>query len=338
MRRPDAGEAVEEGGEDAAEAGDEEEIGESIQFHFDKDEVMAGAYGVTVHPHLSTVTYLGNAGGPTAILPITLRTMEAGDELEEEEEEEEEGAGESGSDGMKSVGVETLVLSFPRAGKHTIFDGRFLHGVPESLKVEKPTESAPRVTFLANIWLNHMPVGIGEFEQGTQVRAASGDTDAAKAIAESIVAAKRVAEAMSAPSVAPREQLLNQDWIDAQQEGTLLRDQCFQLRKEAAALLVPAIPNPAVVQCGGGGGSGGGGYETESMVAYRFVSDDPVRPTLVSGIGLVMDGSEETEGSYICGGEDEAEAEAEEEEEDDEGQEEAGEPGGLAAVKRRKMN
>jgi hypothetical protein len=46
------------------------EVLEGIPWHWDKDEVAAAGFGAWVFPQLSTVTYLSNVGGPTAVVPI----------------------------------------------------------------------------------------------------------------------------------------------------------------------------------------------------------------------------------------------------------------------------
>jgi len=129
---------------EAKEGEDVEEcmVGEDIQFHFDKDEVMAAGLGMWLHPHLSTVTYLTDHGAPTAVLPMLSR-MHTGE-------------------GPSSF-AHTLVLSHPVPGKHLVFDGRLLHGCPAIATKggsAVTSSSNPRVTFLVNIWLNHMPLGI----------------------------------------------------------------------------------------------------------------------------------------------------------------------------------
>ena len=48
------------------------------------------------------------------------------------------------------------MLSFPHAGKHVAFDGRFVHG---AVPLTDACTAGTRITFLANIWLNHIPLG-----------------------------------------------------------------------------------------------------------------------------------------------------------------------------------
>ena len=130
------------GGEDECE---EELKGESIQFHWDKDEVMGAIHGVYLFPALSTVTYLTDAGAPTVVVP---KRMSPDGQLEV--------ASSSGD----------VFLSYPSKGKHTVFDGRFLHAVPAELRHSTSSEERSRVTFLVNVWLDHLPVGLERFPSG----------------------------------------------------------------------------------------------------------------------------------------------------------------------------
>ena len=57
-------------------------------------------------------------------------------------------------------------MSYPLAGKHVSFDGRFLHGA--SRELARPTdveEGYERVTFLVNVWLGYKPRGIDAFPE-----------------------------------------------------------------------------------------------------------------------------------------------------------------------------
>jgi len=106
---------------------------EGIQFHWDTDEAAVDQYGVDVHPHLSTVTYLTDCGAPTLSL--------------------DKRSSPRPNDAKSIYGpVPRGVLAYPRMGKHICFDGQLLHGtVPSS------EEKGERVTFLVNVWLNHRP-------------------------------------------------------------------------------------------------------------------------------------------------------------------------------------
>ena len=115
---------------------------------------------------------------------------------------------------MAPARVRPQVLSHPARGKHTVFDGRLLHGAPAALKLRTTTAAAiassavgeqlerllgqpscwdspweggpgdggevsaarPRVTFLVNIWLGHTPLGIEPLppDAAAAARVASG--------------------------------------------------------------------------------------------------------------------------------------------------------------------
>ncbi len=113
----------------------EHEYGESIGFHWDKDEFLADQTVAPpfVHPQISTVLYLSEVGSPTLILEHRV----------------------SSSSAIESVS--RAHLSHPAYGKHVSFDGRFLHGVPAQLLVRKPVRGGyTRLTFLVNVWVNHV--------------------------------------------------------------------------------------------------------------------------------------------------------------------------------------
>jgi hypothetical protein len=101
-----------------------------------------------VHPHLGTVTYLSTStGGPTVIL-------------------DKKGTFAYGSDASSSL--KACVLSYPSIGKHICFDGELLHGAPSSLAYPEMLDSVEdfRVTFLVNVWLDHMPIQSQRLEEG----------------------------------------------------------------------------------------------------------------------------------------------------------------------------
>jgi len=158
------------------------DVNDDIGFHWDRDYTVEDTCGVNVHPHIATVTYLTELGGPTVILEkvgsVMCKECFYGD-------------------------THTAYFSWPRSGKHISFDGRWLHGAPSSLNLESDelaTENAnnvglscdetdmdcmprpkrhkqdkqpstakhdviaapslkKRITFLVNVWLNHKPLG-----------------------------------------------------------------------------------------------------------------------------------------------------------------------------------
>ena len=89
--------------------------GDDIGAHFDRDYGME-EYGLNVHPHVGTVTYLSDKGGPTVVLEHT-----SGCE-----------AGKNCSGKLKRA-----FLSYPKKGKHMSFDGRYLHAAPGDLMPSK---------------------------------------------------------------------------------------------------------------------------------------------------------------------------------------------------------
>jgi hypothetical protein len=84
----------------------------SSGFHWDRDYGLEGHSGVNIYPHLATVTYLTDSGGPTIILNR---------------------AGSLYSDDDHSGGVGEMIISKPTLGKHVKFDGRLLHAAPSNL-------------------------------------------------------------------------------------------------------------------------------------------------------------------------------------------------------------
>jgi hypothetical protein len=132
-----------------------EDDASSIAFHFDCDEATLQATGEMVPPWLSTVSYLSCVGAPTLILPA--RSDAEGRPL-----------------ALAELGA---YVSYPRLGKHIVFDGRLLHGCPHGLTRDAeaspaaggaspphspPAEAggrAPRLTLLVNLWRRHRPVG-----------------------------------------------------------------------------------------------------------------------------------------------------------------------------------
>eukprot|EP00747_Dinoflagellata_sp_TGD_P207591 gnl/TRDRNA2_/TRDRNA2_81142_c0_seq1.p1 gnl/TRDRNA2_/TRDRNA2_81142_c0~~gnl/TRDRNA2_/TRDRNA2_81142_c0_seq1.p1 ORF type:complete len:453 (-),score=64.97 gnl/TRDRNA2_/TRDRNA2_81142_c0_seq1:16-1293(-) len=119
---------------------------EAVQFHWDTDESAVEQRRINVHPHLSTVTYLTDCGAPTLIL-----------------DRRNPRSVESGSVAAACYGpIRRGLLSYPRIGKHIVFDGQLLHGTvplgaPADSDEQKAERAVERVTFLVNVWLNHRP-------------------------------------------------------------------------------------------------------------------------------------------------------------------------------------
>ena len=93
---------------------------EDITFHYDKDEGICSLEHKYIYPIKSTITYLTNVGGPTAIF---------------NDEEYNNG-----------------YLSYPKKNKHLVFDGHLFHGVIGPLSKIKPTKDSKRITLLINYW------------------------------------------------------------------------------------------------------------------------------------------------------------------------------------------
>ncbi|KAG8465809.1 hypothetical protein KFE25_005379 [Diacronema lutheri] len=115
---------------------------QSINWHFDKDEALREAHGVFVHPHISTVTYLSDAGAPTVVMPVRIDLDGTGARLD-----------------APAASASCATVSYPRRGRHLAFNGRLLHGCPIELAFQR-VQSYERRTVLVNIWLNHRPAGI----------------------------------------------------------------------------------------------------------------------------------------------------------------------------------
>ena len=119
---------------------------QGLTLHWDKDEDLRIHHGLYAHPQLSTVTYL-TEGAPTVIFDgLTVPAIAR----------HGNGTPAGLSPSPECTGV---YVSYPKPGKHIAFDGRLLHGVLNDLSPES-SKDARRVTFLANVWLNHTPKGV----------------------------------------------------------------------------------------------------------------------------------------------------------------------------------
>ena len=105
---------------------------------------------VTRHPLVSSVLYLCDCGGPTAVFGSQTASI---DEMM---------MMASSSAAADAAGAITVSLGFPTKGSLLLFDGALLHGVlqtpPPPLGCE-PTEEAPRRTLLVNFWVDDCPPG-----------------------------------------------------------------------------------------------------------------------------------------------------------------------------------
>lgn len=110
---------------------------DDIAPHWDRDYGLEDA-GASVHPHVATVSYFSDVGGPTVVW------------------EHYGGPGVGGGEFGGEVGA--MHVSYPVKGKHLSFDGRFLHAAPNDLIVGDKEKKGTRRTFLVNVWINHVPV------------------------------------------------------------------------------------------------------------------------------------------------------------------------------------
>lgn len=95
-----------------------------------------------MHPQIATVTYLSDWGAPTVVL--NKRTPTEYGQVDESDIDE-------GS------------ISWPELYKHISFDGRYLHAAPSQLAsrhILKPPENYRRISFLVNIWIDYIPMGV----------------------------------------------------------------------------------------------------------------------------------------------------------------------------------
>ena len=113
-----------------------------------------------IPPWLATVTYLGDVGAPTVVLPVA---------ADREGRAVPTGA-DDGGDATRGDDVARgdVYISYPVAGKHICFDGRLLHGALHDLLNEgvatppdaalapvEPIEPYVRVSLLVNVWVGH---------------------------------------------------------------------------------------------------------------------------------------------------------------------------------------
>jgi len=122
-----------------------------VTVHWDKDYGLEESWCVNVCPHLSTVTYLAAAGGATCVL--------------------EKRAPPRPVDPISGPCGPQVHASKPKVGKHISFDGRWLHlATADFLPLfgDAPEEKGQRVTFLVNLWFNHIPKDAQEL--GEEVR------------------------------------------------------------------------------------------------------------------------------------------------------------------------
>ena len=89
------------------------------------------------------MTYLTREGSPTIVLDCTADTQYGK---------------------VQRQDISRAWVSFPCPQKHMSFDGRLLHGAPALQQLQ---QDAVRVTFLANVWLNHHPMSLRPLSSST---------------------------------------------------------------------------------------------------------------------------------------------------------------------------
>ena len=262
----------------------------SIGFHWDMDLDVMRAHGVGLHPHLSTVTYLSDGGGPTAVI---------------EQRRPEEG-------GVRLKDRRGMLLSCPAVGKHFVFDGRFLHGVPSLPATESDAaggataaseEGGLRVTFLVNIWLGYTPAGLRRYPVPEMAHsAAAGATGKWTAAEFSAGSAAVVVEATATDTRHRSDQSYPVMWVDG---------------KVDVEMRLPAIPM----------GLGGEG-PTLAMRNQSGAAENVVEFVEVGLQQQARGGGDGVQDEDQGRDEEEEEAEAEEEEEEEDSEAEDGEETG----------
>ncbi|CAD7949519.1 unnamed protein product [Amoebophrya sp. A120] len=134
----------------------EKEDSDNVDLHFDKDYILEEDHKVNLHPLFGSVLYLTNHGAPTVVtaqreeyMPAITFNLSP----------------EKGLDSNENM----CVVSYPRAGKHVVFDGQLLHFADGSLAQQK-AENRKRIALLVNIWVGHRPVECLRMEEDTGKR------------------------------------------------------------------------------------------------------------------------------------------------------------------------
>lgn len=166
---------------------------DDIGWHWDRDYGLEADADFRLHPHLGTVTYLSDLGGPT----VMLEAIEIGEEKF-----------------SKPLEVPVAYWSAPVVGRHVVFDGRWLHAAPADLAAEVQHEvgraavpsqglTGKRITLLVNIWLNHRPRSIVAWGAAGRLRGAGS---AAVVLPAGGVEEERVLRIKAGPDDAPPQE------------------------------------------------------------------------------------------------------------------------------------
>jgi hypothetical protein len=133
---------------------------DDIALHWDRDYGLEERSLKCVYPTIATVTYLTDCGGPTIVF---------------------EKKGDSTSNSDICSHIPSCYISSPKVGKHISFDGSLLHFAPSDLLYHESTGSSDnesedsastsaselsprRITFLVNIWIDHVPEDCVQFK------------------------------------------------------------------------------------------------------------------------------------------------------------------------------
>eukprot|EP01038_Epipyxis_sp_PR26KG_P011283 gene11283-15136_t len=116
---------------------------DDIGYHWDRDYGLEED-GIHKYPLYGTVTYLSKCGGPTIVTNLT---------------------GTENSNQLVEGNVKEFCLCSPNLFSHLLFDGSLLHAASSDFILEddddedsiSSNEVMKRVTFLVNIWINHVP-------------------------------------------------------------------------------------------------------------------------------------------------------------------------------------
>lgn len=116
---------------------------DDVGFHWDRDYGLEER-GEMKYPHLATVTYLSAVGGATIVTGL-------------------KGKIDSPSD-IPREGFSEYAISSVLPFKHIAFRGDLLHGAPSEIyrdeddgEEDVDVKVSLRITFLVNIWVNHLP-------------------------------------------------------------------------------------------------------------------------------------------------------------------------------------
>ena len=263
------------------------------------------------HPLVSSVLYLSETGGPTAVFLPAAGAAEAA----------------ASDEPLTTSGSYAVALGFPRAGALLLFQGDLLHCVlhpPPPPLAAAPTEAQPRRTLLVNFWAAKPPgatqarlTPLEALPSFAPEAAAAGAAPAAEANGASPRRAPSARTHWSAASSArvlplPRAAPLSADvrcWTEQQR---VPQDVCDDLVVVAVAQLplvvVEYAVEPGAADGGGTGGgagssssssSGGGGSATAGHVADAVVAAPAADAAAAAG-SAEAPGAEAAAPPFVC--------------------------------------